>query len=84
MGNIDRQIANILVKIHREAYGTRTHDGHCRWYYSGHLDIYHCPHTAVYGKDVIGRLPDPFLNQDPNNPAQEEWANTPESMTHEL
>lgn len=55
MGNFDRQIANVLARMHRQ---TRGGDGSCRWYYSGKLDLYHCPHTAIYGKDLMLEIPE--------------------------
>jgi len=74
MSNIDRQIANVLVKIHREIMGG---DGsECRWYYSGHLDIYHCPHTAIFGKEVMDHIPSQFVEP---NAAQDVWKESPES-----
>jgi len=65
MSNIDKQIANMLDRIHRELYGGRMSP--CRWYYNGTKDVYHCPHTAVFGKEVFTRLPNPFIVD--HNPA---------------
>jgi hypothetical protein len=82
MSNIDRQIANVLTHIHREQFGARTISPHCRWYYEGNTDIYHCPHTAVFGKEVISRIPSPY-NQG-LNPAWEAWQSSPLKDTHPL
>jgi len=81
VSNADRQIVNMLDTIHREMFGTRTLETHCQWYYDGKTDIYHCPHTAVFGKEVIGRIPPHHVEP---NPAQEAWDATPESQTHPL
>tara|TARA_Y100000310_G_scaffold328215_1_gene395974 strand:+ start:937 stop:1188 length:252 start_codon:yes stop_codon:yes gene_type:complete len=56
MGQFDRQIANALDKVHRDLSGVN--NGDCRWFYSGKLDIYHCPHTAIAGKDLMLLIPD--------------------------
>ena len=60
MSDIDRQISNVLTTIHREQFGTRRIDPHCRWQYDGNTDIYSCPHTAVQGREVIPRIPNPY------------------------
>ncbi len=81
MSNIDKQIVNALDTIHREMFGTRKDDSPCRWYYSGFKDIYHCEHTALFGGEVIARIPH---HTEESNPAQETWDSTPESQTHTL
>ena len=71
MGNFDRQLVNALHKMHRSTMGTRV-DPYCWWQYNGATDIYHCPHTAVFGKDLMERIP---IAQHLNSPANEEaWA----------
>ena len=82
MGNIDRRIANVLTAIHRELFGVRRVQPQCRWYYDGNTDIYHCPHTAVFGKDVMARIPDEAYMG--HSPAVEAWEETPESDAHPL
>jgi len=76
VGNFDRQLANALDKVHRELFGGNKSD--CRWYYSGKLDIYHCPHTAIYGKDLMAMIPEwNSYMQKESNPAYEDWNNSP-------
>ena len=79
MSNLDRQIVNALDTLHREMFGGRLNP-QCQWFYSGFKDIYHCPHTAIFGKDVIARIPEHHVE---TNKAQEEWNNTPESKEHQ-
>ena len=76
MSNFDRQVANALVKIHRELYGGKLSD--CRWYYNAKSDIYHCPHTAISGKDLMARMPD-WTDFNASNPTKVQWDNSPES-----
>lgn len=72
MSNFDRQVCNALDKIHLELRGGRL-DPHCRWSYNGHSDIYHCPHTAIFGKDLMARILgwQDFNNQPPQLPHEE-------------
>ena len=56
MASFDRQLTNALDNMHRELYGGRV-DPHCQWAYNSTTDIYHCPHTAVFGKDLMARMP---------------------------
>jgi len=80
VSSIDKQIVNRLLKMHQEMLGPRA-DNYCRWYYDGNTDIYHCSHTAFYGKDVISGLP----NQPTDvNPAKVDWDNNPDSLTHTI
>lgn len=83
MSNLDRQIANTLVRIHRELFGNSSDS--CWWFYSGKLDIYHCPHTAIYGKDLLAQLPDwvRWNTGADQSLAKIEWDQSPESV-HEL
>lgn len=62
MSNIDRQIVNRLDTLHRELFGGHM-DNHCRWYYSSIVDVYHCPHTAFKGSEIIALIPDPFVEK---------------------
>lgn len=71
MGNFDRQVANALVRLHRELFGH--HSDTCRWHYNGKSDIYHCPHMAIYGKDLMPQVPDWVR-----------WNNTHEQSKEEL
>ncbi len=57
MGNFDRQLTNMLDTMHREQLGPRI-DNHCQWFYNTKSDIYHCPHTALFGKDLMARIPE--------------------------
>lgn len=72
MSNFDRQLTNALTTIHRELFGGRL-DPACRWYYDSKSDIYHCPHTAVYGKDLMARIPEWAEFND--GPAVSKWNN---------
>lgn len=76
MGNFDRQLVNALDKLHRELYGGRSM--YCTWYYNGKSDIYHCPHTAVYGKDLMARMPE--WAEFNNSPAITEWTNREQEL----
>mgnify|MGYP001603195055 CR=1 FL=1 len=79
MSNLDRQITNALDKIHRELNGGRMPSG-CRWYYSSSTDIYHCPHTAIRGSDLMQRIPEWLAyNESQPNPIKVAWDNSPES-----
>jgi len=75
MGNFERQVANALTRIHRQIRGG---DGSCRWYYSGKQDIYHCPHTAIYGKDLMREVP-AWNDFNERTEAQVAWDDSPES-----
>ena len=77
MSNFDRQIANALDAYHRELFGGR--GGVCQWYYHGVKDIYHCPHTAIFGKDLMARMPNWSSSILGDSPAKVEWDSTPES-----
>lgn len=81
MGHLDRQIANALDRVHRELTGTNT--GDCRWYHSGHRDIYHCPHTAVHGRDLMAMIPAWNTWNSMPAPAKVEWDQSPD-VEHEL
>ncbi len=71
MGNFDRQIANALSKLHRELFGGHM-EAACRWHYNSKSDIYHCPHTAIFGKALMEHLPDwEEFNQGPATDHQE-------------
>lgn len=82
MSNIDRQITNIFTAIHREQFGARHTEPQCRWYYDSNTDIYHCPHTAVYGKDIIARILGPSSTG--SSGAWEDWQASPNRDTHPL
>lgn len=56
MGAFDRQLVNALDNLHKDLMGGRA-ENHCQWFYNAKSDIYHCPHTAVYGKDLMERIP---------------------------
>tara|TARA_Y100000310_G_scaffold342019_1_gene443360 strand:- start:573 stop:824 length:252 start_codon:yes stop_codon:yes gene_type:complete len=79
MGQFDRQIANALDKVHRDLAGAN--DGDCRWYYSGKLDIYHCPHTAISGTDLMALIPDwaQWNTMTIPTPTKVKWDESPES-----
>ena len=51
-GNVERQITASLDQLHREMVGKEP----CRWTYDGGKDTYSCPHLALTGKAVIGRV----------------------------
>ena len=83
LSNLDKQITNALDKMHLEINGGRTASG-CRWYYSSSQDIYHCPHTAIRGSDLMQRIPEWLAQQTSEpNPTKQEWDNSPESH-HQL
>jgi len=65
---VDKQIASVLRQIHQETLGVS--DASCRWYYSHSTDIYHCSHTAIFGKDVIPRVHPAYAR---TSPAIAEW-----------
>ena len=76
MGNFDRQVANALSRIHRQLFGSRKPE--CRWYYSSKQDIYHCPHTAIYGKDLMREIPE-WNDFNERTDAKVDWDSSPES-----
>lgn len=78
MGNFDRQLTNYLDKIHRQMFGTRNGMEQCRWYYSSKQDIYHCPHTAIYGKDLMPKIPE-WTDLTGQTTAKDDWDDSPES-----
>ena len=79
MSNLDKQIANALDTLHRQIWGGRAVDG-CRWYYSHAEDIYHCPHTAIRGKDLMQEIPEWLaFNESTPTPTKEYWDSLPES-----
>jgi hypothetical protein len=57
VSNFDRQVTNALRRMHLEAMGPRI-ESSCRWYYNSKNDVYHCPHAAIFGKDLMARIPD--------------------------
>lgn len=75
MGNFERQLSNALRRIHRQIRGS---DGVCRWYYSSKRNIYHCPHTAIYGKDLMLQIPG-WREFNERTEAKVEWDRSPES-----
>ena len=75
MSNFDRQVANALARIHRELFGGQAPP--CRWYYSASQDIYHCPHTAIFGKDLMAQIPEWKEFNEPTL-AQEQWDSSTE------
>ena len=76
MGNFERQVANALSRIHRNMFGGNSPE--CRWYYSSKQDIYHCPHTAIYGKDLMMEIP-AWNNFTGQTEAKSAWDGSPES-----
>ncbi len=76
MGNFNRQLTNALSRIHRQMFGGRMPE--CRWYYSSKQDLYHCPHTAVFGKDLMLEIP-AWIEFSGQTDAKEQWGNSPES-----
>ena len=68
MSAFDRQLVNTLDAMHKDLFGGRM-ENHCQWAYNSRTDIYHCPHTAVYGKDLMERIP---AAQDLNSEANTE------------
>ena len=54
----------------------------CRWYYSSNQDIYHCPHTAIFGKDLMPHIAE-WREFNGQTEAKEKWDNSPE-VNHQL
>ena len=48
----ERQIVASLDQLHREMVDSKP----CQWSYDGGKDLYSCPHLALTGKVVIGRV----------------------------
>ena len=71
---IDKQIVNILDRLH----SSQGHGHHpCQWYYSGSKDIYHCPHTAFKGSEVIPLIQNYYQEA---STTKTEWDSCPESQ----